>query len=279
MDVTIEGVVYRLELDLDATFVLPEFNVAYNDVLANNYKPVILDTHVKKWGSHPVPPEFMAYRFIIDNDVNRLCAIYEIYWREQDCDIQNLNKDHEHDYEQVQIHFSLDTGLIVRVAVAAVGKKRYGGHGVEVYSQPKLIDGQKKYDFVQRNTSPRPYFPGGSYTYITEVKRIEISKLAFRDRRPILVVVNCYHVFAGGKQKQERTPRFQEAVELSIPLKRLDEQLLQEWYNYKENPYRHDISAPFEEPYMLYKPHTVKCRIFYWLVRQRIAFNKWLKRY
>ena len=105
----------------------------YSDELAEDFKPVVLD-HME-YGSKPVFPEFMAYRIVVDPERKNLCIVYEIYWRRQDCGIEDLNKDHEHDYEQLQVHFDMEAGRLDKVAVSSVGPPDCAGHGVEVYSR------------------------------------------------------------------------------------------------------------------------------------------------
>ncbi|MEM4656805.1 MAG: hypothetical protein QXX77_00090 [Candidatus Methanosuratincola sp.] len=45
--------------------------------------PIFYDT----WGhgTNPLPPEFLAYRLIVDEEGKRICAIYELYWKRQEC--------------------------------------------------------------------------------------------------------------------------------------------------------------------------------------------------
>lgn len=61
-----------------------------------------------------------------------MCILYEVYWRRQDCSWREFNKDHDHDYEQIQIHFDLKAGRKEKIIISSVGPAAYAGHG-EVY--------------------------------------------------------------------------------------------------------------------------------------------------
>jgi len=110
MNFVIERHTYLLEFDKRDPFVSQAYDVAYCDALAKRYKPIILDP--LGYGRTPLPPEFLAYRLVNNHDGQRLCLIYEVYWTHQDCQWRQLNKDHEHDYEQIRIHFDLNKGII-----------------------------------------------------------------------------------------------------------------------------------------------------------------------
>ena len=69
----------------------------------------------------------MAYRILVDLKAQRLCVLYEVYWRRQDCSWREFNKDHDHDYEQIQLHFNLKTGKKEKVIISSVGPQRMQG--------------------------------------------------------------------------------------------------------------------------------------------------------
>ena len=67
----------------------------------------------------------------------------------------------EHDFEQIQIHFSLKTGEKEKVVVSSVGPVENGGRGVEVYSSvPKAI-----VKTVVYTTSAKKSFPWSDNYY------------------------------------------------------------------------------------------------------------------
>lgn len=264
MDVTIEGVEYRLELDSETKFVSPDFNVAYNDELADNYKPIIFN--FKREGQLLPPPEFIAYRIVVDNKEKQLCVLYEVYWKKQDCDWRGLNKDHDHDYERIQLHFNLNTGKLEKVVVSSGGPIESGGHGVELYSYTTQYT---RYS-VDGITSSKDTFPWGPYVIKTQIQEWPISNLLFREKNPVVKIIACYHVFTGVKvHNKPSTWNKEETNELELPLKRLDQGLLEQWYyRHTKNRFGHDVSNPFQEPYLLYcpPPEDIKSRIFYGLL-------------
>jgi hypothetical protein len=173
-----------------------------------------------------------------------------VYWRRQDCSWKELNKDHDHDYEQIQIHFNLKTGKKEKIVVSSVGPLENAGHGVEVYSHvPKAA-----VRAVEYITSSKKFFPWGGdigQTNATQIRDIPIEALFFENGRPVVLVLNCYHAFAG--LKRQLSP--EERRELKPKLERLDGKLLDRWYyRHTENKFGHDISKPFEEPHVIYYP-------------------------
>jgi hypothetical protein len=253
--VTIEGQEFVLDFDKRDPFVSPAYDIAYCDELAKQYKPVIIDP--AGYGQRPVPPDFMAYRLVYDNIHRRLCIIYEVYWRLQDCTWRQFNKDHEHDYEQIQVHFDLQNGFLDRVVIASAGPPRYGGHGVEIYRHIKQVWSGA----VRRKTASFDSFPWGRHDYEIWVLEQPIYNLVFIDQRPLVRISNCFHVFTGIKWNQWQTHRRKTDTdnpfrhELTIPLYRLDRRILWQWYyQHRTNQFGHDLSDPFPPPHILYFP-------------------------
>jgi len=259
MRLDIEDKTYELKCDPQDPFIVPDLTAAYCSQLAEDFMPVLLDP----WGhgSKPSRPELIAYRLVVDTERQKLCSLYEVYWRRQDCTWKELNKDHDHDYEQIQVHFNMRTGKKEKVVVSSVGPIRHAGHGVEVYShipKPKVRD-------VTYTTSPKGAFPWGERSgqkNVTQIREIPIDRLVFENGRPAVLVLNCYHAFAGLKKNSP----LKERKELTPRLEKLDSRLLGRWYyrNVK-NRFGHDISKPFEEPYVMYypPPEDLKSRFFY----------------
>ncbi|MEM2930515.1 MAG: hypothetical protein QW797_06615 [Thermoproteota archaeon] len=258
----IEGKDYDLKYDPQDPFVSNGLMIAYSTRLAKDFMPIILDP--RGHGAKPFPPEFVAYRLIVDSRGKKLCVLYEVYWRRQDCTWRKLNKDHNHDYEQIQIHFDTAAGIMEKVIVSSTGPVKHGGHGVEVFSQTREV---RKKD-VEYVTSPQGQFPWGGLRgrrNATEIREIPIERLAFERNRPILLVLNCYHAFTGLK----RPLRPEEKVELKLRLEKLDRKLLEKWYyQHFKDRFGHDVSNPFKEPYVLYypPPEDGKSRLAYSLL-------------
>lgn len=246
--VLIEGKDYALEFEEDDTFVADGLSVAYCEELARDYLPIIYDP--RGYGSNPKPPELIAYRLVVDKNRQRLCVIYEVYWKRQDCSWQELNKDHDHDYEQLQVHFDLQAGVRDLVVVSSTGPIENGGHGVEVYSKVSSAS-FRTVVYMTANDGTFPWGGKMGQNNATQVREIPIEQLLFEAQRPPIVVLNCYHVFAGLKRWLSK----EEKIVLSPKLERLDRKLLEKWYYlYAANRFGHDVSNPFDEPYLKYFP-------------------------
>ncbi len=247
-ELVIHGKTYEVEFDAEDPFCAEGLRVAFCDQLAADFTPIIFDH--KTHGSKPYPPDFVAYRLTIDPEKQKLCALFEVYWRKQDCSWRELNKDHDHDYEQVQVHFDLGSGEIEKVVVSSVGPVENAGHGVEVYSPLSASTVRT----VEYTTSNKNFFPWGGKSgqkNITQIREIPLDRLLFEGTRPAVLVLNCYHVFSGLKRQLHP----EERKELQPTLKRMNRQLLDEWYyRHNKNRFGHDISKPFEEPYIMYYP-------------------------
>jgi hypothetical protein len=224
MNVAIEGKVYGLEIDPKDPFVSSELKVGYCRTLAEDFLPVLIDS--REYGSKPYPPDIIAYRLVLDSAGQRLCALYEVYWRRQDCDWQNLNKDHDHDYVE------------------------NAGHGVEVFSNVTKASVKT----VVYTTSPAGVFPWGGrfgHNNATQIRNIPMDSLFLKEGKPVVLVLNCYHAFSGLKRKLTSEERRQ----LTPSLERLDRRLLYKWYyKHATNKFGHDISRPFDKPYIMYAP-------------------------
>lgn len=246
--VVIAGRDYKLELDEKDKYVAKDLLAAFCDELAFDFMPILYDP--RGYGGLPYPPEFVAYRLVVDPKKQRLCALYEVYWRRQDCTWKELNKDHDHDYEQVQVHFDLAKGTIEKVVVSSTGPIENGGHGVEVYSTVSAPDVRS----IVYSTASDDAFPWGGRTgqiNATQIRDIPLGHLLIENGRAPIVVLNCYHVFTGLKR-----PLLTEGKKiLGSELKRLDGKLLDKWYYlHTANRFGHDVSDPFKEPHIMYYP-------------------------
>jgi len=245
--VTLKGKQYNVEYDPKDPFVAAGLYVGYSDQLAQDYMPILYDP--RSYGSLPYPPDIITYRLIFKPS-KQLAIVYEVYWRRQDCSWQELNKDHDHDYEQIQVHFNLESSKLDRIIVSSTGPIENGGHGVEVYMD---VSSASFRTVVYTTASEKTYPWGGEMgqNNATQIRQIPIEQLLLEDGRPPVVILNCYHVFAGLKRQLLED----EKIKLSPKLERLDRALLEKWYYlYATNRFGHDLSDPFKEPYLLYFP-------------------------
>jgi hypothetical protein len=246
--VVIAGKAYKVEFDDKDKYVDKDLKVAFCDALASDFMPILYDP--RGYGSAPFPPEIIAYRLIADLNKQILCLLYEVYWERQDCSWKELNKDHDHDYEQLQIHFNLAKGEVEKVVVSSTGPIENGGHGVEIYSD---VSTPKVRSIVYLTSSDETFPWGGKKGQInaSQIRDIPLEHLLFENGRPSVVVLNCYHVFAGLKRQLSS----KEKTILTPKLKKLDRKLLDKWYYlHTENRFGHDISNPFKQPHILYYP-------------------------
>ena len=265
---------YELVYQPHDPFIADGLEVAYCDGLAEDFRPIIFDP--RGCGVAPFPPELMAYRLIVDPAARKICILYEVYWGRQDCTWRELNKDHDHDYEQIHVHVDTTSGKAERVVVSSVGPMGCGGHGVEIYAGTE----KSRVEEIKYTTSPMRMFPWGGASgrkNLTQMRVIPIERLYFEDRRPAVVVLNCYHVFTGLKRrnKPEGWP------ELSPRLVRLDRELLDTWYYHNSgNRFGHDISKPLDEPCILYypPPGDLKARVIYRLLSFYFSIKRTLNR-
>ena len=245
--VEIQGVSYELEYDSQDPYVVSNLRLAFCDQLATDFSPILFDP--KGNGSRPFPPDILAYRLLVDSEEEMICVLYEVYWRRQDCSWKELNKDHDHDYEQIQIQFNLKT-TEKKFVFSSVGPVEFAGHGVEVFSNVT----EASFRNVEYTTSSKKFFPWGGDSgqkNLTQIRIIPADRLFVEGKRSEVIVVNCYHAFTG--VKIALTP--EERVELKPKLVRLDQKLLDAWYyRNSKNRYGHDVSNPFEEPYIKYYP-------------------------
>ena len=265
---------YELEYEPHDPFIADGLEVAYCDRLAEDFKPIILDP--RSCGVAPFPPELMAYRLIFDPGIQKMCILYEVYWSRQDCTWRELNKDHDHDYEQIHVHIDAALGRVEKIVVSSVGPMDCGGHGVEIYAETQ----KSRVDDIGYTTSPMRMFPWGGMRgrkSVTQMRVIPMERLYFENRRPAVVVLNCYHVFTGLK----RTIKPSEWPELNPRLVRLDRELLETWYyHHSGNRFGHDVSKALKEPYILYypPPGDLKARGIYRLLSLYFSMKELLNR-
>lgn len=239
---------FELIYDSLDPYVAPGYRVCYCDQLARMYQPLLY--HPYDLGETPILPDYIAYRLVHDSQNKKLCILYEVYWPRQDCEWHKANKDHEFDYEPLQIHLDLTDNYIEAVVVSSVGPPSASFHGVELYTKiEKPFHEPKKF-----RTSPSTRFPWGGLTgkyRNTHVRHLPLDSLEFQATRPKISVINCYHAFMGSRGRRNLTG----VPVLDLELRRLDKELLDVWYNKnKANRYGRDLSKPLQYPHVMYSP-------------------------
>ncbi len=267
-DISLGGKTYKIKY-VASKYSSDKTDVGYCDELARDLCPILFDSKDGN-ATKPFPPEAAYYR--IYSKEEDLCVLYEIYWKEQIC----TGKDHKFDYEQVQVHMGLQ-GKITSVVVSAKGSPALSFHGVHVFLPRK---GTNWYGTHYR-TSPKESFPwGGEYgrSNVTEVFEFPIGDLKFLGSNPSLFVATCYHAFEGiSPLAFERKKEFLESHRIPLKTKRLDDKVLDMWYNLNvENRFGHDISNPFESPFIKYHPPPDHHGSIVWIAIKRFFAAFWV---
>ena len=252
--IILEGKTYSLE-NAENSFVSSLHEVTFCDELGENYKPALFDNENKD-AITPSPPTGVYYRIILGKV--EICIEYEIYWTEQICN----GKNHEHDYEQIQVFFSKNSGTLTKVVISSAGFPPFTYHGVHVYSEDEQDIRGVYYSFGQP-----PVYPWGKKDIrnFTEVATIPLKKLHFVNNNPAILNTTCYHSFEGIVSSL-----YQEQVlsrrRVNLTLQRLDKKTLKRWYfDHKTNQFGHDISDPFDVPHLKYYPPPNKIGSRIWI--------------
>lgn len=232
-------------------FIIPSLKVFFSDDMAKLYEPIIYG------GEHAdPPPEGIYYRIVYSSSIKEYCIQYYIYWLEQNCAGFLPIADHKYDYEPIFIYvrppelfpvgvinsgYSKVLGLSCRFHKAEIRRKEYA-----------VRDATEQR--VAYKTSPQPFYPfGGSEGRKVRacVKKYPLAgAIYFDELRPLFGIAECSHVFSGAENHIE-------GPKLTIPLKRLEDDIIEEWYlehhnGLDEEPFGHDVSNPFEFPYIKY---------------------------
>jgi hypothetical protein len=231
-----------------STFTIPSLTTFFSDDLARLYEPVIYG------GDYSNPaPDGIYYRIICDPSKGEYCIQYYVYWLEQIC-LGHLNfVSHIYDYEPIFLY--IRPPIEHPVAVINGGLSKVLGafcrfHKIEVRKKEYTVRDPKEYQ-VPYATASKPYYPFGKFETSACVKKYPLpGAIYFDDLRALFGIVSCSHVF-GGADSDLKGPK------LSMQLKRLDDDVLNEWYQNHHNrpseePFGHDVSNPFEFPYIKY---------------------------
>jgi hypothetical protein len=237
--------------EYDSRFITHSLKCFFNEDLANLYQPMILA------GDYFEPqPEGIYYRVISAEDQKAICIQYYVYWLEQDCLGALPIADHKYDYEPIFVYLEPPKEFPIGIVNAGYSKAlgmscRF--HKTEVrmkdYNERDISEAQVEY-----RTSPGPFYPFGGSDGLqgaTCVKKYPLAGAMYMNElRPLFGIVSCSHVFSGSEKDLR-------GEILSIPLKRLDDLVLNDWYfqhhmDPDEEPFGHDVSNPFDFPYIKY---------------------------
>lgn len=233
-------------------YLHPKYKVYFSEKVAKIYTPIIF-LHECTSGE----PEGVYYRIIGNPNTNEFCIQYYYYWLEQKC----LFASHNYDYEPIFIYVKKDDPKPYRIVNGGLGSPECLFHKNEI--RPKLGKKDEIYKtFDDVSLSPQPFYPYGENGNVKckgcfKTYPLNGDDLTFDKLRPKFGIRACSNVFSGAwydLQRQVFDPDIKK-------LKKLTDDVLHAWY-YEHNtspndmPFGHDISDPFEMPYI--KFHNAK---------------------
>lgn len=259
-------------------YMVNGLDLYFCDDLASECMPQIFDPY--GYGRKPEPPEGTYYRIINKIGTDNYCFQYYVYWPRQECVPIDLKPssvwrrllrflgqkwpDHKFDYEPILVFYDFPRGSPYLVVNNGLGENPTT-HRIEIHSEEtkERDDADIESDF---RTSPHPSYPFGGHDG-REIKEWckkypLMSTIYFNDRHPLFGVTMCSHVFSGGEKYYKKSifgkklVSFIEDESLEIELKRLNDEVLDEWYLKQytgdEEPFGHDVSDPFRFPHIRY---------------------------
>jgi hypothetical protein len=235
----------------ESRFKVPSVESHFCDNMAELFKPIIYG------GDYSEPtPEGIYYRVLYRTDLNTICLQYYVYWLDQNCLGLLPVADHKYDYEPILVYLTPPNPFPIGIVNAGYSKGlgmacRF--HKTEIrmkeFAERDFSEYEAKY-----KTSPEPFYPFGSSDGLdgsTCIKKYPIAGAIYLSNlKPMFGITSCSHVFSGAEKDLR-------GIVLSIPLKRLDDKVLHEWYfehhrDQSEEPFGHDVSDAFDFPYIKY---------------------------
>lgn len=243
------GEVKRYDLKSETSrYLLNHLRLFYCDLLASDYAPIV-------YGGSFYKPEATAlyYRILATKDPTEICLQYYMYWPEQVC-AGGLMASHTYDYEPIFVFVRSPNEFCYRIVNGGYSSDgiRCRFHKTEIHSTGARRDEIEVP--CKSRTSPSPFYPFGEkegQEIVSCVKQYPLeASVYFLNHHPVFGLRECSHVFSGDAKY------FQEP-KIDVPLKRLADEVLDEWYHEHlkseaEEPFGHDVSNPFEFPYVKY---------------------------
>ena len=254
--------------DLEETtseYLIPNLKAFFSDKMASFYQPVIykgnqtfdLADHNERGSA--TYPEGIYYRIVYNRSDDAYCILYYVYWLVQNCSGLLRISNHIYDYEPIFVFVKppspIPYGIVNSGQSKASGLSEFQCrfHKTEVRMREYTERDAEEKPFPFK-TSSSPYYPfGGEFGAGGQncVKKYPISgSIYFDNYNPLFGLDSCFHAFSGaeGALKGER---------FNVALKRLDDSTLKEWFfdHHKladEEPFGHDVSNPFDFPFIKY---------------------------
>jgi hypothetical protein len=243
------GAVNRYDLESESSeYLLNDLRLFYSDPFASDYAPIVYG------GSFFEPKaEAMYYRILCTADLKELCLQFYLYWPEQVC-MGGVIASHVYDYEPILLYPKPPNEFCHMIVNGGYSMDAMDCrfHKTEIHSVGQRRDEEEQP--CRCRTSPSPFYPFGGkegQEVVSCVKRYPLeASVYFLEHHPVLGLRECSHVFSGDA-KYLLDPK------IDVPLRRLVDDRLDEWYHKHfesegEEPFGHDVSNPFEFPYVKY---------------------------
>ena len=265
-------------VEIKSDYIVPSLKAFFSDEMASFYQPIIYkggqnydksdkpnqgadrgEGEAIKGGGPATYPEGIYYRIVYNASEDTFCIQYYVYWLMQNCSGFLRVSNHVYDYEPIFVFVKppnpIPFGIVNSGESKATGlgefKCRFHKTEVRMKEYTERDAEEKPVSF---KTSPSPYYPFGGEDGAPGqncVKKYPISgSVYFEDCKPLLGISSCFHAFSGaeGALKGER---------LNVTLKKLDDTKLKEWFfdhhkSANEEPFGHDVSNPFDFPFVKY---------------------------
>jgi hypothetical protein len=256
--------------DASSKYLMPNLRMYFSDKMASFYQPIIYrgdqdfddENDDNKKGSATYP-EGIYYRIVYSSHEDIYCIQYYVYWLMQNCSGFIGIGNHVYDYEPIFVFVKpphpMPYGIVNSGQSKAAGLREFRCrfHKTEIrmmeYTQR---DAEERP--ISFKTSPYPFYPFRAEEDKNDgipgqncVKKYPLSSaIYFQDYKPLFGIDTCFHAFSGAEAvlKGER---------LNVTLKKLDDIVLNEWFfeHHKvanEEPFGHDVSNPFDFPFIKY---------------------------
>ena len=250
--------------EASSEYLLPQLKAYFSEEMASFYQPVIykgnqfFDTEGDDDRSATYP-QGIYYRMVYNPSKDAYCIQYYVYWLKQNCSGFIGISNHVFDYEPIFVFVKppnpIPFGIVNSGQSKASGLKEFHCrfHKTEV-RMSEYFERDIEESPTPFKTSPSPFYPFGGESGLTGkncVKKYPLpGSIYFENYKPLFGIDSCFHAFSGaeGALKGER---------LNVTLQRLDDKVLKEWFwdHHKEpdeEPFGHDVSNPFEFPFIKY---------------------------
>ena len=215
-----------------------EIKLYFDENKAKQFVPIVYDPN--NFGTDP-EPDGIFYRILKKG--NEEAIQYFVHYRKQDCTWQypGIGYLFSHDFDYEPIIVFLENEKPSKLVLSAAGSLIQGGHQTEIYRKDESMALGK----VTYKTNKQPEYPYGINETTGHFKEDTLDKIVLKEKRPLLGLATCYHVYTPVK-------KYLQGQMLDLELFPLTDEILTEWYE-QEN-FGHDVSNPWKYPGIRYYP-------------------------